>query len=273
MRVRNSAKQSVGRLSFLFVCLSIAVGLSAAEREMTASSTAVDDILVHARKSVESFWGQFKSVTCVEKVTQEKLGKQGGVEYARKSTFDYLVLLNMDKDALSVDESRLEQGKKSKEKNIPLLITSGIPTLLLVFHPLYREGFHYRLEGEEISGGRRLARIHFEHIPGTRSTTALRLRGKNYPLDIQGTAWIDPVTGAIHRIAAGIGAPLSDLNLKALEMEVRYDPHEFSTREDIYWLPSTATISIKTERQHWRNMHRYSGYKRFTVATEDVVLR
>ena len=116
-------------------------------------------------------------------------------------------------------------------------------------------------------------RIHFEHILGTKSTTALRLRDRNYPLDIQGTAWIDPATGAIHRIAAGLGAPISDLNLKALEMEVRYDPHEFSTREDAYWLPSTATISIRTERQQWRNVHQYSKYKRFTVNTEDKILK
>jgi hypothetical protein len=138
---------------------------------------------------------------------------------------------------------------------------------------LYQDDFSYRLEGEEVLGGSRLVKIHFEHIPGTRSTTAIRLRSKDYPLDIQGTAWIEPLTGAIHRIAAELAAPVNDLNLKALKMDVRYGSHAFTRSEDVYWLPLNAAISIQTERQEWRNLHRYSGYKRFTVNTEDVVSR
>ena len=259
--------------SILLLCLSVGAGASAVEGEAPVSVLPVDEVLTHVSKSVEAFWEQFRSVTCVENVIQEKLNKQGSVVYSEKSTFDYLVLLNMDKDGLSVEESRLQQGKKNKAKNIPLLITNGIPTLLLVFHPLYREDFQYQLAGEESSGGNRLMRIRFEHIPGMRSTTALRLRDKDYPLDIQGTAWIDPDAKAVRRIVASIAAPIGDLNLKDLEMEVRYDPYRFSPGESAYWLPSIATVGIRTERQQWRNLHRYSSYKRFTVKTEDKVLR
>ena len=122
-------------------------------------------------------------------------------------------------------------------------------------------------------GKQRLLRIRFEHIPGKRSTIALRLRGKDLPLEIQGVASIDPETGAIHEIVAGLSAPMSDINLKALEMDVHYDPQVFGTVADAYWLPSTATISIRTERQHWRNVHQYSNYKRFSVNSENKILK
>jgi hypothetical protein len=122
-----------------------------------------------------------------------------------------------------------------------------------------------------MAGKQRLLRIRFEHIPGKRSTTALRLRGKDLPLEIQGVASIDPETGAIHKIVAGLSAPMSDISLKVLEMDVRYDPQAFGTAGDAYWLPSTATINIQTERQHWRNVHQYSNYKRFSVNSENKI--
>jgi hypothetical protein len=238
-----------------------------------SSDTAVDEILARTRNLVRSFLGKFRSVTCVESVAQEKINKRGGLEYAEKSTFDYLILLGMDAHGLSVEESRLKQKGKSKRKDIPLLTSSGLPTLLLAFHPLYRDDFAYRVDGEETLGANRLVKIRFEHIPGTKSTTALRLRGKDYPLDLQGIAWIDPAAGTVYKIKAGISAPADDLNLKILEMEVSYEPHQFSPGEDIYWLPSKATVSIQTERQHWRNVHRYSGYKRFMVSSENKVMK
>jgi hypothetical protein len=273
----NSLKERTRPLNriVLFFCLSM-LSLSSrfsAGSDVPLSSATLDNILAHARKSVGTFWGQFQAVTCVEKVTQEKLGKQGNIEYERKSTFDYLVFLNADNEGFLVEESRLEQGKKGKPINIPLLTASGIPTLLLVFHPHYQDDFRYKLQGEELVGGRMMTKIEFIHIPGKNSTTALRLRGKDYPLDIQGVAWVDPETGAIRRIVAGLAAPMSDHNLKALEMEVRYDPQEFPAVKGIYWLPSTAITDIRSEHQHWHNVHQYSQYKRFTVSAEDKISR
>lgn len=262
-------------LSLLLLPLSMAAGQAPAadDSALNDSNPRLNDVLVQARRSVESFWEQFNSVTCIEKVTQEKLGKQGKVEHAQRSTYDYLALLDVEKDGLSVEESRVEQRKASQTNKIPMLVTSGVPTLLLIFHPNYREDFQYQLDGDQTEGGKRLVKIQFRHVSGMRSTTALRLRGKNFPLDIQGTAWIDAETGAINRIVAGLAAPMTNINLKSMQMDVYYSPQKFASGEDSYWLPSSATIDIQTERQHWRNIHQYSKYKRFTVKTEDRVSR
>lgn len=253
---------------FFFLGMLPAAAMASEDSSAPVSGARLNDILGLARKSVGEFWQQFGLVTCVESVAQQKLGKKGEIQSLRKSTFDYMVFLNAEPDDFSVEESRLLQGKESKAKNVPLLIASGLPTLLLVFHPYYEDDFNYRLEGEEMAGGRKLIRIRFEHIPGRRSTTALRLRGRDYPLDIQGIASVDPETGAIQKIIAGLSAPMSDVNLKTLEMDVRYDPQKFRAAESVYWLPSTATINVQTERQHWRNVHQFSNYKRFSVNTE-----
>jgi hypothetical protein len=262
------------KVFFLFLCLSVAAGSgTASASDAPASDAALNETLDHARKSVKAFWEQFQLVTCVEKVTQEKLGKKGKLEHKQRTTFDYLAILDAGKNGLSVEESRTVQGKSSKANDIPMLNTAGVSTLLLVFHPYYRDDFRYQLAGEELTEGIRLVKILFTHIPGTKSTSALRLRAKDYPLDIEGTAWIDPETGAIHRITARISSPMNDLNLKSLDMDVAYLPFSFSSGRINYWLPSTAIIEIKTEHQRWRNTHLYSRYRKFSVTSEEVVAK
>ncbi|HYK91153.1 MAG TPA: hypothetical protein VE398_20450 [Acidobacteriota bacterium] len=236
-----------------------------------AADLKLEDALAHASTSVEAFWKQFPSVTCTESVTQDKLGKSGKVEYEQKSIFDYLIFMNLEGNSLTVEESRLLQKSIGKSKNLPLLISSGFPTLLLVFHPFYQGNFRYQLDGEETANGKNLLRIQFEHISGTRSTSALRLRGRDYPLDLKGTAWVNRETGKIQKIVAGLEAPMDDLNLKVLNVEVRYEPHQFQSSSEVEWLPSTAIIDVETARQRWHNVHSFSNYKRFSVNSESTV--
>ncbi len=239
-----------------------------------AERLSLEQALAVTGKSVERFWDQFSSVTCTESVTQEKLGKEGKVEYRQDSVFDYLILMSLKEDELTVEESRLLQKSEGKAKNLPLLTTRGFPTLLLVFHPYYSEDYKYSLQGEELVGGKTLLKISFEHIPGKRSTSALALRGRDYPLDLKGTAWVDPDTGVIRRISAALLAPLEDLNLKALNTDVTYEPERFPGAQDrVFWLPTSATIEVESARQRWRNVHKFTGYKQFSVSSDSKVTK
>ena len=38
-----------------------------------------------------------------------------------------------------------------------------------------------------------------------------------------------------------------------------------------YWFPAQATVEVETQRQHWRNTHMFTDYKRFAVSTEEKV--
>jgi hypothetical protein len=43
-------------------------------------------------------------------------------------------------------------------------------------------------------------------------------------------------------------------------------------RELPYWMPISAVIDVETMRRHWRNVHRFTGYKRFcaTIRVENL---
>jgi len=142
-----------------------------------------------------------------------------------------------------------------------------------VFHPYYTESFRFALAGAEVVGGRTLEKVSFVHVPGMKSPAALALRGREYPLELTGTAWIDPQTGSIAKIEAGIADTLKDVGLNALNSEIDFAPLPFSGSKDLYWFPTVARVEVETPRQHWRNLHQFTAYKKFTVSTEEQVTK
>jgi hypothetical protein len=240
-----------------------------------AQDKPLDDLLALTSKQVASFVDQFSEVKCTEHVTQEKLKQNDKAERRADSTYDYLVILTNSGGELSLDESRLavEGPKPDKNQSKPLLVSNGFATLFLIFHPYYAGSFQFSSLGDETLGGRRLTKVRFEHIPNTRSVAALALRGREYPLDFSGIAWIDPSNGLIARIVAGIDSGIEDLGMKSLRSEVEFAPVRFGGKDSAYWFPSQATVEVQTLRQHWRNTHRFYDYKRFSVSTEEQVAK
>jgi hypothetical protein len=239
-----------------------------------AQTSNLQTILDRTSAQVSTFLEQFSDVKCTENVEQEKLGPKGKIELKQASAFDYLVILTNSGGDLTLDESRLPlHPDKAAKNNTPLLVSNGFATLFLIFHPYYSNDFKFTAAGEEVLNGRTLAKINFQHVRGERSVAALSLRGREYPMELSGTAWIDPQTGMIARIVADIGGTMEDLGMKTLHSEVDYAPVPFRGQKDVYWFPVQATIEVETPRQHWRNIHRFTDYKQFSVSTEEQVAK
>lgn len=239
--------------------------LSSARTASAGSSLPLEQLLQRSDKFVQKFWQQFADVTCSEAVVQAKLGKNGKVMYQREELFDYLVFMDLQSDGIGVTESRQAKKAPGKAENVPLLVTNGFSTMLLIFHPYYQNSFEFESLSDEVVDGKNLQRVHFRHVKGTRSPSVLQLRGRDYALDFEGTAWLDGESGAIVRIESGLEASLEDVGLRAFHSDVRYAPVRFSTSAEPYWLPITAEIEAETPRQHWRNVHRFTAYKLFST--------
>ena len=236
----------------------------------TAAPQTVGDLLSRVNAQSAKLVSEFSNVQCTERVEQEKLRPDGKVQFKEESTFNYLLLLTNDGGDLSLQESRIAVHEpKPAKRNTPMLLSNGFATLFLVFHPAYSGSFHFTLAGEETVNGRMFEKIQFEHIPGMRSPAALALRGREYPLELSGTAWIDAASGAIAKIQAGIGDSLQDVGLKSLRSEIDFAPETFRTTKQTFWLPAVASVDVETPRQHWHNTHQFTDYKEFSVGTEE----
>jgi hypothetical protein len=265
--------QAICKSQFVKSATTIALLVLTAAVSLQAASSPLDEMIGRANDQVSKFVEQFSDVKCTEHVVQEKFKSDGKLELKEESTYDYLVILTNAGGEISLDESRLaiHEAKKEQKKNLSMLVSNGFATLFLVFHPYYSSGFQFSDLGEDSIDGHKFHKIQFKHIPGMRSPAALALRGREYPLDLAGVAWIDPDTGVIAKIEAGLENSMEDIGLKTMRSQVEFSPVPFKGAKDTYWFPSRASVEVETPRQHWRNTHNFTDYKRFSVSTEEKV--
>ncbi len=254
--------------------LVLSLSCFASDAPPTPDVQRLNALLTRTAGQTAQFLDQFSDVKCTEQVRQEKLGKDNKVELKQDSTFDYLVILTNSGGELNLAESRIPVHEAKRDrKNTPMLLSNGFATLFLVFHPYYAAAFRFALAGDDEVDGHTFQKITFQHVPGMKSPAALALRGREYPLELTGTAWIDPETGSIAKMEAGIADTLQDVGLKALSSEIDFAPVPFADSKQVYWFPTTARVEVETPRQHWRNLHHFSSYKRFEVSTEEQVVK
>jgi hypothetical protein len=230
------------------------------------------ELLDRAAQRAKQFWDQLSSVASTESVLQEKLDEKGKVVLNNRANYDYLISVRWDNSGMLVDESRLATGQAAKKApQGTLLSTQGFATLLTIFHPQFQSSYSFKIAGEEEVAGRKLVRVTFLPRNGAPSPAMLALKGREYPITWEGTAWLDLQSGAAARVEAHWSAPPVDIGIESLSSEVQYMPISFRGQTEPYWLPATAKIDLKTRHQHWRNTHVFTKHRLFNVETESTI--
>jgi hypothetical protein len=247
--------------------------LALATTSAAAATTIPDaDLLERTAERARQFWDQLSSVAITENVLQEKLDPKGKVILNNRTTYDYLITVRSDSGGMLVDESRLATGQGAKKApQGTLLTTQGFATLMTIFHPQFQPSYAFKIEGEEEIVGRKLIRVTFVPRNGAPTPAILALKGRDYPIAWEGTAWIDLQSASVTRLEAHWKDPAQDLGLQSLSSEVQYVPISFKGQTEPYWLPSMAKIEVQTRHQHWRNTHQFSRHRLFNVDAESAV--
>lgn len=257
-----------GFFALVLACFGYPNNAIAQQQASNATSTSPSnktdpETLERARKLVEQFFDQSANVVCEESITQTTFGKNGKANYREESRYQYQLEASSASGTLKMKESREARKLAFRDPAKTLLVTNGFSSILLVVHPQYEASFQFEEAGEETVDGRVIEEIRYKPVPGGASPAAMQLRGKNYPLPLSGSIWIDKESGAIVRLTAAVDSSMSDLGLKSLTSDIHYALVQFHDPEESYWMPLSATIDLETPLQHWRNVHRFTGYRRF----------
>jgi hypothetical protein len=231
--------------------------------EARASAT-----IIHARKLIDSFFEQTSNVVCTENVSQTVVGKNNKPMYREESAFEYQMQSSSRNGSMRLTESREAQKAAFRDPSRTLLITNGFASMLLVLHPNYESSFVFEPADEETLEGRTVLKVHFKPVPGASSPAAVQLRERNYPLQLTGDVWIDEDSGAVVKLISSLDGNLNDLGLRSLRSEIHYAIVQFHSPEESYWMPASAVIDVETPKQHWRNVHRFTDYKRFRATIQ-----
>jgi hypothetical protein len=252
-------------LTGAFAILGASCAAQAPPGEIAVEASPSFDVLVLARKNVQEYFDKFSDLTCKESVTQYVLNGSGHAIYRENSAYDYQFQAANSSGAFKFSETREVRNPSYRDPGRTLLVTSGFASLLLVAHPMYDASYVFEPAGNETLDGVSYTKVHFSPVPGAPSPASLRLRGRNYPLPMSGALWINPQTGVIVKLEAHVDSSLSDLGLEGMRSEVHYALHNFRDPAESIWVADSAIIDVDTPRQHWRNLHRFSDYKRFSV--------
>jgi hypothetical protein len=227
-----------------------------------------NETLLHARALIDKFFEQTSNVVCNEDVAQTFVGKNGKTIYREESVFEYQLLANNHSGSLRLVESREARKAAYRDPAKTLLITNGFASMLLVLHQNYEPSYVFTPVAEETADGRSLVKIHFKPIAGAASPAAIQLRNRNYPLALNGDIWIDSETGSVVKLISSLESSMDDLGLHSIRSEIHYGIVDFHNPDESYWMPASAVIDVETPKQHWRNVHRFSAYRRFRATIQ-----
>ena len=273
------AKTVVGLITLLAAILPCAALLCAQARVADSDSPATgvadpafvaraNDTMLRSRKLIDHFFEQTNNVVCNEDVAQTIVGKNGKPVYREESIFEYQMQTNTRSGSLKLVESREARKEAFRDPSKTLLITNGFASMLLVLHQDFEASYVFTPVAEEVIEGRPQVKIHFKPVPGASSPAAIQLRNRNYPLPLTGDIWIDQESGAVVKLVAGLDASLDDLGLHQMRSEIHYSLVRFHDPDEAYWMPSSAVIDVETPKQHWRNVHRFTDYRRFRATIQ-----
>jgi hypothetical protein len=227
-----------------------------------------NDTLLRARILVDKFFEQTSNVVCNEDVAQTLVGKNGKPMYREESVFEYQLLANHRSGSLRLVESREAHKAAFRDPTKTLLITNGFASMLLILHQNYEPSYVFTPVAEETIDGRALVKIHFQPVAGSSSPAAIQLRNRNYPLPLIGDIWIDRQSGSVVKLLSSLESNMDDLGLHNLRSEIHYSIVQFHDPEEAYWMPASAIIDVQTPKQHWRNVHRFTDYRRFRATIQ-----
>jgi hypothetical protein len=230
-----------------------------------------NETLLHARALIDKFFEQTSNVVCNEDVAQTLVGKNGKPMYREESVFEYQLLANNRSGSLRLVESREARKTAYRDPARTLLITNGFASMLLVLHQNYEASYVFTPVAplvEETADGRSLVKIHFQPVPGAASPAAVQLRNRNYPLPLTGDVWIDSESGSVVKLISSLESGMDDLGLHSIRSEIHYGIVQFHNPDESYWMPASAVIDVETPKQHWRNVHRFSAYRRFRATIQ-----
>ncbi len=234
-----------------------------------APAQAEANVVALAQKQIKAYLSVLADVHCTETVIQERLTDNGHVEASAREQFDYLIMMSGHEDDFQLSESRIETpGWHHKLLSTPMLLTNGMATALLVFDPYYRDSFEFQTLPEQPIDGRTAIPIHFAHITGRRTPAALALPGREYPLELQGTAWLDKNSGEVVKVDAALLHDMSDIGLHSLSIHVEYKPTQLGPQGSQIMMPALAVVDVSSALHHWRNTHYFGNYQSFSADVE-----
>jgi hypothetical protein len=252
---------------------------------------------------VDEFFANMVDLIAHEEITQEReisgslpSGMPGGLSLAKeKVRDDYLILRQREGSHVNFNEFRIDtKGNRMDEVGLKegFFVTSGFALSSVHFSTGVQWDSRFLYLGDQTIGGRDLYVVAFAQLPGeAHNKIALNMpSGITAHMLTQGIAWIDKETFYILQMQTDLLARQPEIGLNKQTTKVKFGEVRFSDVPAPLWLPRTVNSYIEVSDLSvvrdlgnsgqfptfgfsnvvFRNVHRYTNYRRYRVSTKMV---
>jgi tetratricopeptide (TPR) repeat protein len=231
------------------------------------AACALDEVVRNAGEHLQELVKNVERFTATELVIDESINKWGLPSSPEKAQYDYIVSMEETRrGALSVEEYR---ERRAASKDFPeAVVTSGLPALVVIFHPFYVGNFEMSCEGLARWNGGLAWQVHFRQRrdrPNTIRSYRLGPEGQGYPVALKGRAWIAADSFQIVRLETNMVAPMPQIRLAAEHVTIEYAPVRFQKGTLEMWLPANVEVYSDWKGRRVHRQHKFSNYLLFSV--------
>ena len=227
----------------------------------------LEEVMEKSGMRIQEFIANVDQFTATEAVAHESVNKWGFPSHPTKFEFNYLVSIKKNRlGLLTVDEYRDSHYLPAKFPDG--IATTGLPALVLIFHPSYVQNFKFSCEGLARTKAGPAWQIYFRQRPdkpNTIRTYQIGADGPVYPVALKGRAWIAADTFQIVRLETDLIDPLPAIRLVADHAAIEYGPVHFEAPNLHMWLPQIAEVHYDWRGRRSHRRHSFRNYLLFSV--------
>src|SRR5215470_8755734 len=233
----------------------------------TGVSCNLPQVLEKSGQRLQEFIANVDKFTATETVTHESFNKWGFPSRAQKFKFNYVVSVEESRPGLlNVDEFR--DGLTALTKFPDGIATTGLPALVLIFHPYYAANFEMACEGLGHWNHEPAWQVYFRQRadrPNRIRLYRLGTTGPAFSSPLKGRAWISANSFQILRLETALIAPIPEIRLVTDRAVIEYAPVHFQSHDLDMWLPRIAEIYYDWIGRRSHRLHRFDDYLLFSV--------
>ncbi len=227
----------------------------------------LEEIIAKSGSRIQEFLATVDQFTATEAVTHVSINRWGLASRPAKFDFNYVVSIKKNRlGLLNVEEYR--DSHYSAVQFPDGMATTGLPALVLIFHPSNVQNFALSCEGLAMSRGAPAWQIHFRQRadkPNTIRTYQIGAQGPVYSVPLKGRAWIAADSFQIVRLETDLVASLPQIRLVADHAAIEYGPVHFRSRNLDMWLPQIAEVFYDWRGRRTHRRHSFKNYLLFSV--------
>jgi tetratricopeptide (TPR) repeat protein len=214
---------------------------------------------------VSEFVSAVNSITATETLEHEVIDARGLPSKHESRSYTYVVSLQQIRPGFyKIEEYR--NGKTGQDIFPDHLAMFGLTSLVMIFHPAYRDEYEFSCEGLSQWHGGKAWQVHFQQRPDKPARVrGYRVGNQTFSLSLRGRAWIATDSFQILSLETDLVSPVPQIPLNAEHISIQYAPVQFHASKKELWLPQSAELFVDFDVRRVHRSDHFSDYLLFSV--------